>query len=740
MSQISLLTRGPKFCPTTKGNFLHAKSDTQEFTRKLKLIEKFHDSEYSDDSIVKKPSNLNVRCDNEELVNVISEIKKKDPTSTSTPDNLSQGERAALRDLKAATDIVIKKADKGNTIVVMDTDFYRDKLVLEDHLNTPTYSIAPVNSDKNVFKELTKVVEKHRNCLTEKETQFILNKDWKSSNFYVLPKIHKNKKIAEKFAGTNAEYAEMDTPKDLKGRPITAGPNTPTRGLSELLEKVLAPLVPNLKTYVKDDRDFLSRIPRFIDYECDLISCDIVSLYTSIPHELGIEALRYWLARYPHLISPRFTVEFITDAALFILENNFFMFDGVCYHQNTGSAMGTVFAPPYACLTVGYLEEAKLEPTVLPRYFPINDCTLILQLLLRYIDDGFTPWPRRLDVNKFVEAINNLHPDIKFTIEKSTKETRNGQNVQVLNFLDVQVLLFEDGKIETDIYYKTTNSHDYLDYHSHHPTHTKNNIVYGLAKKIVEFVSNYETEEIRMKELEEWLITCKYPKDVIRKGIHNARLQGPGPNPENKKRTLPFVTTHHSNINSSDIVKLSNKLIENVEDNRMKTAFGNTKVVLALKQPPNLLRQLTRAEFNSVLINQLPPGIFTCSRPNCNICKFYLQQCTSFICANNKEWFVRSHITCHSKNVIYYLKCSSCNGATTYSGKAGITRQRINNHISDCRTGNTTDIFDLHVFECNPHHIEPFFELYIFLELSDSKLMDSYEKYIHRGNYDTMNR
>ena len=32
-----------------------------------------------------------------------------------------------------------------------------------------------------------------------------------------------------------------------------------------------------------------------------------------------------------------------------------------------------------------------------------------------------------------------------------------------------------DGKIETDIYYKDTNSHDYLHYNSHHPEHVKNN-------------------------------------------------------------------------------------------------------------------------------------------------------------------------------------------------------------------------------------------------------------------------
>ena len=117
---------------------------------------------------------------------------------------------------------------------------------------------------------------------------------------------------------------------------------------------------------MKDDKDFVSRIPRFVNYECEPLSWDVVSLYTSILHELGIEALNYWLTKYPDLISPRLTRDFVLEATLFVLQNNYFMFDGTCYHQNTGSAMGAMYSPPYTCLAVGYLEEVKLS-VILPR-------------------------------------------------------------------------------------------------------------------------------------------------------------------------------------------------------------------------------------------------------------------------------------------------------------------------------------------------------------------------------------
>ena len=82
----------------------------------------------------------------------------------------------------------------------MDTEFYRDKLVISDHLDTDTYRRVPPNADKTVYRDLTKLVDKHKGCLTTKEREYIAKDDWKSSNFYVLPNIHKSKQIAENFA------------------------------------------------------------------------------------------------------------------------------------------------------------------------------------------------------------------------------------------------------------------------------------------------------------------------------------------------------------------------------------------------------------------------------------------------------------------------------------------------------------------------------------------------------------
>ena len=152
------------------------------------------------------------------------------------------------------------------------------------------------------------------------------------------------------------------TPNDLKGRPIVAGPNSPTQALSSLIEKILKPIVPRLTTYIKDEWHFIKQLPRTLNYEATLYSCDIESLYTSITIDLGLEAISYWLNNKSDLIPNCFSNGFILEALEFILRNNNFKFDEKYYNQTEGTAMGTKCAPPYACLVVGYEEETKLCP------------------------------------------------------------------------------------------------------------------------------------------------------------------------------------------------------------------------------------------------------------------------------------------------------------------------------------------------------------------------------------------
>ena len=94
----------------------------------------------------------------------------------------------------------------------------------------------------------------------------------------------------------------------------------------------------------------------------------------------------------------------------------------------------------------------------------------------RFIDDIFMIWPHRLtELYSFLEALNNFHESIKFTWDISQKNA---------HFLDVTVSKDNDGKIETSLYTKPTDTHLYLHYSSYHPAHQKNSIPYSQAIRL----------------------------------------------------------------------------------------------------------------------------------------------------------------------------------------------------------------------------------------------------------------
>ncbi len=110
--------------------------------------------------------------------------------------NLSSAERRAIRELKTNHSIAIKKADKGSAVVIMNRGDYikEDEKQLSD-----TQFYKKVNSDYTL---------RHNDMVPVKDEQMFKGKEIKSSvrdflmqnrprtsQFYLLPKLHKSLKI-----------------------------------------------------------------------------------------------------------------------------------------------------------------------------------------------------------------------------------------------------------------------------------------------------------------------------------------------------------------------------------------------------------------------------------------------------------------------------------------------------------------------------------------------------------------
>ena len=361
--------------------------------------------------------------------------------------------------------IIIKEADKGGATVIMDKIFYKDNIeeLLSD---TENYTlINGGNQDESIMKKIEKLLQKFKEDTTKAEKEYIHKFSWKTSNFYGLPKIHKSKRINEATNEQDAESIKLRAPNDLKFRPIVAGPLSPTHRLSNFVDLILKPLCQHVPSFMRDDMDFLNYLPDEVEEHILLVSFGVVSLYTSIPHELGLTAIEYWIDNYTTSLPRPFSKEFILEAISLVLNENTVSFDNKHYRQLQGTAMGTKMAPTYATLVMGYLEAnlyRKYEET-----FGKIEAEEFINIFKRFLNDCFLFWKRSIeDLHKFHNIINNLHEKIQFTMEKHESK---------IPFLDVLVYM-EGRKLHTVIFYKKTDTHQYLNFNSCHPKHTKQNI------------------------------------------------------------------------------------------------------------------------------------------------------------------------------------------------------------------------------------------------------------------------
>ena len=89
--------------------------------------------------------------------------------------------------------------------------------------------------------------------------------------------------------------------------------------------------------------------------------------------------------------------------------------------QLVGTAMGTKFAPPYACLSVGYLEETILFSCLLLLHFTLTECKSIEEIFKRFRMMVLFYGQKNANIDVFRELLNELHPSLKFTVENGEK-------------------------------------------------------------------------------------------------------------------------------------------------------------------------------------------------------------------------------------------------------------------------------------------------------------------------------
>ena len=179
--------------------------------------------------------------------------------------------------------------------------------------DTEHYEELKTGASKTDKIKYNKLLKKYRDLLTEKEFDYLTNFEMKLSNFYGLTKVHKSTKIKSACEQCNSTYVQVEKVDDLALRPIVAGPACQTHRLSNLIDILLRPLTKRVKSNLRDTTDILTHLPLEVPENTLLVSFDVQSLYSNIPHKLGIEAIIYWPTKFPDDSPIRFPKEFILE-------------------------------------------------------------------------------------------------------------------------------------------------------------------------------------------------------------------------------------------------------------------------------------------------------------------------------------------------------------------------------------------------------------------------------------------
>ena len=367
-----------------------------------------------------------------------------------TPPNLNSEHLQALKNLRQREDIIIKPADKGGAVVVMDINLYRQEALRQlsntvyyRPLEVPLHTLTAVN----IYQVLERMVQ---NGNIDRSQLAYLKSDLNDITpryFYMLPKIHKPR----------SKWPHPDMP---AGRPIVSDCHSESTRICELIDYYLQPLSKLHESYIKDTYHFISRVrDQVIEPHWLLISADVESLYTNMRIDLILQSIREMFDLYPDHTRPDSDILELLEITL---RNNDFQFDGKFFLQICGIAMGRKYAPSAANI---YLRKFDHQA--------MHNFRICPKLYGRFLDDIFGIWPgTKAELKEYETYLNSLIPGIKVTFTVRD---------QIIEFLDTQVYkhIDESGtcKLKTKVFFKPTDTHQLLHRNSFHPTHTFTGIV-----------------------------------------------------------------------------------------------------------------------------------------------------------------------------------------------------------------------------------------------------------------------
>ena len=469
---------------------------------------------------------------------------------------MNYSERKTLKSLRNDPDIKFVNADKGKGLVIIETEEYKNKI--KSHLDDEnTYEKLKQNPTDRVRRGINKELEKL------KQLREITDDEYK--------RLYVNKTVTPRF------YATIKTHKiGYPIRPIVNFINSPSYALSQFLSKILTPITESSQTKLNNSfeiRDFLADI--IIPDNHSLISYDVKALFTSIPQDLALTAIKDTLDDDDLFEGrTRLSRDNVLKLVKLCLNSNYFQYDQIIYKQKTGTPMGSPISTVIAELTMQYLEKQFLpDPPIKPLFWK------------RYVDDVITALPKE-EIPNFSDYINGINSNIQFTHETETNET--------IPYLDLQLTRTNNGILKFHIYRKPTDTGSLLDFYSYHHQSHKRSVAKSLFHRIYKLCSpEYIDDELKIAEQilkknnfpfkiinqEKWKISRKF-SIVEPTGTQN--------NPTSDEPTIKYVSTPYIQGTSERIQHLLKPF--NITLSHKPTMTIKSQIIQLKDQIPTMLQ------------------------------------------------------------------------------------------------------------------------------------------------------
>lgn len=640
--QLGVLKKGLTFIPTPQvGNYIKKQlnSDLQGFHRRVLLTTFFEHRPPSETIPFTPRSSWTPKLS--QVPNAIRKMIRANKYARQThywraepTSNVSELEKQAIKQLQDNKQIVIKPADKGSAVVIMD----REQYVWEAERqlgNTQHY----IKLKQFIYTETIPMVRRILHSLREEgfinkkqETYLVGSDNPRPRRFYLLPKIHK---------APESWSIPFQVP---PGRPIVSDCESETYATAEYIEHFLNPISTRHPSYLKDTYDFIQKIKEIkIPAQTMLFTIDVESLYTNIETEAGLQAVKDWFQRYPDKRRPD---KQILELLEINLTRNDFIFNSQCYLQVKGTAMGKRFAPSYANIFMAKWEEAALAAwPQKPLYY------------YRFLDDIWGVWSgSREQFIGFADHLNGFHPSIKiqFTVHDSE-----------VNFLDTITFKGSDfsvtGTLDVKVYFKDTDTHALLHGSSFHPRHTFRGIVKSQLLRFSRICTQQQDFWGATYVLFRALRKRGYSRSFLRNCLRTFQHRPP----REEKEVVPFVTTYSTT---------STSLNRKIKDNFYQCIAGETvlqrhKIISAYRKNKNLGDILVRSS--------LPPPLDKSKHSS-----EFLQRPWVTNKQTKQIFHIRPSINFISANCVYLIFCQVCDlqyvGQTKNSIATRLIQHRYN--------------------------------------------------------------